>query len=129
MDTEGQITYWCIGSDEDWDVAVELLKAKKIRHALFFLHLAMEKMLKAHVCRATGEQPPRIHDLVRLANRAGLDLPEAWLLLLGRMNAFCLMGRYPGNPTTQNISPDIAHRYLREAQEVRTWLQQKLSTP
>ncbi len=75
-----------------------------------------------------GRVPTQDHDLIRLTNQAGLDLSEAWMLLLGRMNAFCLIGRYPGNPT-QNISIDVAHRYLHDAQEVRAWLQQTLSSP
>ncbi|MBF0296141.1 MAG: HEPN domain-containing protein [Magnetococcales bacterium] len=103
------------------------LEKGKIRHGLFFLHLAMEKLLKAHVCQVTGSHPPRIHDLIRLTRQAELQLPEAWMLLLGRMNAFCLIGRYPGNPTSQNIANDVALRYLTDAQEVRTWLLQKLS--
>lgn len=129
MDVEQQVVYWRTGSDEDWDMAEIALEKGKIRHGLFFLHLAMEKLLKAHICRVTGEYPPKIHDLIRLTTRAGLDLSETWLLLLGRMNAFCLIGRYPGEPTAQNISIDVAHRYLHDAQEVRAWLQQTLSLP
>ncbi len=129
MNVEQQIKYWCTSSDEDWEMAEIALANGKIRHALFFLHLAMEKLLKAHVCLVTGAQPSRIHDLIRLTSQAGLELADSWLLLLGRMNAFCLMGRYPGNPATQNIPIEVAYRYLQEAQEVRTWLQQRLFVP
>jgi HEPN domain-containing protein len=45
---------------------------------LFFAHLALEKLLKAHVCRATRDLAPRVHALLRLAERAGLMLPEDW---------------------------------------------------
>jgi hypothetical protein len=30
----------------------------RTRHGLFFAHLALEKTLKAHVCRATNENWP-----------------------------------------------------------------------
>ena len=129
FNVQTQVDYWWSGSDEDWDVAVMLVEKEKIHHGLFFLHLAMEKMLKAHVCRAIGDHPPKIHDLVRLTRRAELELPDEWLLLLGKVNAFCLIGRYPGNPQTQRISQDVARRYIAQAQEVRAWLAQKLSTP
>ncbi|MBF0437703.1 MAG: HEPN domain-containing protein [Magnetococcales bacterium] len=129
MNVEQQVTYWRTGSDEDWDMVEIALEKGKIRHGLFFLHLAIEKLLKAHICRVTGGYPPKIHDLIRLTKQAELDVSEAWLLLLGRMNAFCLIGRYPGNPTAQNISIDVAYRYLHDAQEVRAWLQQTLFSP
>ncbi len=60
MNVEQQVAYWRTGSDEDWEMAEIALEKRKIRHGLFFLHLAMEKLLKAHVCRVTGEYPPKI---------------------------------------------------------------------
>jgi hypothetical protein len=53
MNVAKQIDYWCTSSNEDWDVAVGLLERGKIRHGLFFLHLSLEKILKAHVLFAT----------------------------------------------------------------------------
>lgn len=53
------------------------LNAAKIRHGLFLAHLALEKTLKAHVCRTTGELAPKTHNLVRLAEMAGChELPR-----------------------------------------------------
>ena len=129
FNVQTQIEYWRASSDEDWEAAGLLVENGKIHHGLFFLHLAMEKLLKAHVCQTTNDHPPKIHDLVRLTQRAEMELHEEWMLLLGRVNAFCLIGRYPGNPQSQRISQDVARRYIGEVQEVRTWLLQKLSRP
>ena len=62
MNIAKQIEHWRTGSDEDWEVAVLLLEKEKIPQGLFFLHLAMEKILKAHVWRTTQDHPPKIHD-------------------------------------------------------------------
>jgi hypothetical protein len=55
IDVEKQIAYWRAGAAEDWQVAQELINLGRTRHGLFFAHL-LEKLLKAHVCRATRER-------------------------------------------------------------------------
>lgn len=95
IDISKQILHWRNGADEDWVVARELIGRDKIRHALFIAHLALEKTLKAHVCRTTGELAPRIHNLVRLAEIAGLKLSEGQVDLLADVNEFNIEGRYP----------------------------------
>lgn len=70
------IDYWRTGAEEDIAAAGSLLEKEHLRHAPFFAHLALEKMLKAMVVKATGDLAPRIHDLVRLAEITGLSLPD-----------------------------------------------------
>ncbi len=90
-----QVQYWRNGAEEDWIVAQELIGHDKIRHGLFIAHLALEKTLKALVCRNTGELAPRIHNLVRLAEIGGLKITESQIDLLAEINEFNLEGRYP----------------------------------
>ena len=49
VDISKQIEYWNRSAQEDWQVAQQLVESGKIRHGLFFAHLALEKVLKAHV--------------------------------------------------------------------------------
>ena len=49
IDVDKQIAYWRNSSLEDWEVAQELIALERSRHALFFTHLSVEKMLKAHI--------------------------------------------------------------------------------
>ena len=58
VDITKQITYWQDGAKEEFDVAKQLMVNEKIRHGLFFAHLAIEKLLKAKVCQTTGEIAP-----------------------------------------------------------------------
>lgn len=74
MDVKRQIDYWSQSGDEDFSAAQSLLDRGHLRHCLFFAHLAVEKMLKAHVTRQTEDLPPRIHSLVRLAEIVELSL-------------------------------------------------------
>ena len=52
IDVEKQVAYWRASAAEDWQVTEELVSLGRTRHSLFFAHLALEKLLKAHVCRA-----------------------------------------------------------------------------
>jgi HEPN domain-containing protein len=61
MDINGQIAYWRNSSSEDWQVALELIENGHVRHGLFFVHLAMEKILKAHVTRKMQDIPSTTH--------------------------------------------------------------------
>jgi HEPN domain-containing protein len=70
IDIAQQVAYWRDGAREDWAVAQDLMAQGRVRHALFCAHLALEKALKAHVCRQTNDLAPRLHNLVRLAEMA-----------------------------------------------------------
>lgn len=121
IDINKQIAFWRDSADEDLAVANDLVKRNNVRHGLFFAHLALEKALKAHVCRATQDIAPRIHNLVRLAEIAGLDLKTAQVDILAEMNSFNIEGRYP-DTLSQPPSKDEALRYIDRADEVFRWL-------
>jgi len=125
VDVERQIDCWRQGSAEDWEVAVKLVKDGKSQHGLFFAHLASEKMLKALVCRHTQDVPPRIHNLTRLSELAGLKLDTQQGDALADMNQFNLEGRYPESYTPQ-LSSEEATDYIARSQEVLTWLIRQL---
>ncbi|MBX7244915.1 MAG: HEPN domain-containing protein [Candidatus Sumerlaeaceae bacterium] len=125
MDTAGQVKYWVDGAREDWEAAVDLVHQGRMRHGLFFAHLALEKALKAHVSLRTNTPPARIHNLVRLAQTAGLALTDDVMDLLADMNQFNLEGRYP-QPQQQNISGPGAAEYMKRAGEVLAWLTRQL---
>jgi HEPN domain-containing protein len=93
IDNQKQIAYWQNGAIEDWDVAAHLINRGKYRHGLFFAHLAIEKLLKAHVCRFSNDLAPRLHNLSRLAELTGLPLSQTQADILADMNAFNLEGR------------------------------------
>lgn len=95
IDITKQIAHWRNGAIEDWSVAQDLVSRGKIRHGLFFAHLALEKILKAHFCKVTGELATKTHNLVRLYEKTGLTLTEAQIDLLAEVNEFNIEGRYP----------------------------------
>ena len=125
IDINKQIAYWQDGAKEDWEIAHHLIERGNTRHGLFFAHLALEKVLKAHVCRHTGDLAPRIHNLVRLAELAALTTDQAQIDFLADMNKFNVEGRYlellPLPPKQA-----VAQQYLTRAEEMFQWLMNQL---
>jgi len=95
VNIDKHISYWKSGADEDFQVADQLIRSGKIRHGLFFLHLTLEKILKAHVCRNSKDIAPRIHNLARLAELSGIPFRQEGSDFLAEMNPFNIEGRYP----------------------------------
>ena len=119
------IEYWKGGAEEDIAAAGSLLEKGHLRHALFFAHLAVEKMLKAHVTKATGKDPPRIHDLLRLVERAGLSPDNEQSKFLAYLQGFCLEGRYPDRwpePPSRGKTESV----LNDTREMLKWLSRLL---
>ena len=125
MDVGKQIEYWKTGSEEDLAAAEALLEKGHLRHCLFFAHLALEKMLKAHVVRQTNDVPPRIHNLVRLAEMAALSLGPEQVSFLRKFDLFQLEGRYPDN-TQVIIDSTAAQDRLLSAGDMLKWLKAQL---
>jgi HEPN domain-containing protein len=125
IDVQKQIAYWRDGAAEDWDVGIGLVEQGKTRHGLFFVHLALEKLLKAHVCKSTQDFPPKIHSLLRLSELSGLEVPADRLEFLSRFDQYNIAGRYPS--TMQPLpSKDETARDARLAREVFAWLTAQL---
>ena len=77
------------------------------------------------MCAKTQDLAPRIHNLINLANVAGLPLDEDRRKTLATMNLFSLAGRYPeGLPPVPSLPQ--ARTLLKQAGEVFAWLTQKL---
>lgn len=125
IDLEKQVAYWRDGAVEDWQVAVELVNLGRTRHGLFFAHLALKKLLKAHLCRATADLAPRIHTLLRLAEQTSLAFSEEQRIFMARFDRYQVEGRYPAllpAPPDQ----DAARAELKLAGELFQWLKHQL---
>jgi len=92
MGLEREIEQWKMGGEEDFEAAQSNVREGFPRHGMFFAHLALEKLLKAIVLKATGDIP-KIHDLLRLARLAKLELSEDMAFFFGEMQEYCLAGR------------------------------------
>ena len=96
MNIEQHIKFWLDSADHDLDAAESLFNAGKFDWCLFLGHLVLEKALKAvYVRDNANEMPPRIHNLVKLAEATELKLDEDIKLFLDEITDFNLEVRYP----------------------------------
>ncbi len=64
--------------------------------ALFWMHLTLEKIIKAHwVKDNVSDIPPKIHNLRKLAEQTTLSLTPVQFAFIDRMNSLQMEGRYP----------------------------------
>jgi HEPN domain-containing protein len=125
VDIKKQIEYWRHGAREDWELAADLVERGKSRYGLFFAYLALEKLLKAHVCLATQDLAPRTHASLRLIDLTKLSLTSDQRLFLSEFDRYQIEGRYPDNLSAQPTSEEGIEQ-LRKAEEILRWLMQQL---
>ena len=125
INVEKQIAYWrseALDTRKDIDHS---MNGGRIAFGLFAAHLSVEKALKAHVVKNTKKFPPMIHNLVSLANLAGLDLTSKQLDMLADLNPMNILVRYPGE-SGRIPSRSEAEVLVQGAKEVFEWLIEKL---
>ena len=102
-----------------------LVRAGHGLQGLFFVHLALEKALKAHVTRATKDVAPKIHSLGRLAQMSAVALSEEQLCLLDMLDRYCVAGRYPDEADEELTCGETVARLTR-GKELYQWLMGRL---
>lgn len=125
VDVSTHVEYWRTSALEDLAAARSLLAQRHFRHALFFAHLGLEKVLKAHVTRATGSIAPRTHNLERLGELAGLHLSADRAEWLRSFSIHQLEGRYPDTAQVP-LDEHTAVGELAAAEEFASWLTRML---
>lgn len=89
------IRYWQETAAHDYSTMLVLYKNKRYSDSLFFGHIILEKMLKAHVVKTTKQQAPYIHDLIRLQEHTDLEFSPEIVSFLNKVNDFNIRARYP----------------------------------
>jgi len=121
IDINKQSKYWKENAKEDWEVALELVSNNRFRHGLFFAHLALEKIVKALVCKETQKTAPKINNLLQLSELANIDLIINQSDILAEINAFNIKGLYP-DPLSIPLTKEETQVYIKNAEKVFAWL-------
>ncbi|KKR23300.1 MAG: HEPN domain protein [Candidatus Daviesbacteria bacterium GW2011_GWB1_39_5] len=79
MNQEEIVEYWIKASDSDFELSKNLFSNKRFSYCLFFVHLSTEKLLKGLIVHKTSNPAPYEHNLVRLAEAAGIKYSEEQL--------------------------------------------------
>jgi len=129
MNTLEIIHYWKETAEKDWIAAQSLFKTNNYVHCLFFAHLTLEKLSKAHWVKDNNDlNAPRVHNLVYLIKQTSLELPEQDEDFLNRFNDFQLEGRYPDykQKIFKLCTFEYTNQILKEVEKIKEWLISKL---
>ena len=124
MELDRTKTFWLEEAEEAKRVAEHLFEKKDYSYALFFGHLAIEKLLKALYVWRKAEQAPYIHNLLRLAESIELSLTDEQRDDLIRITAFNLESRYPDEKRSfrNKCTRSYTKKELTKIDEVFAWL-------
>ena len=124
FDAVSVANYWLTEAEESLRVAEHLVEKTDYSYALFFGHLAIEKLLKAlYALRLKGHAPP-IHNLLRLARTLGLELDQVQTDALIRISAFNIEARYPDmkRDFRRTCTPEYTDQQMAAIKEMFAWL-------
>ncbi|MEI7811476.1 MAG: HEPN domain-containing protein [Ignavibacteria bacterium] len=125
MDKDKQIKYWLTGAEHDWETAGDIYDSGKNFHfCLFLCHLVIEKLLKALAVKAINDFPPKTHNLLRLAELAGLQITPDDIKLLEELNKFQMDTRYPDEKFTlyKMATLEFTTERILKIEMFRKWL-------
>jgi HEPN domain-containing protein len=128
-DKEKYINYWASTAKDDFDAVDVLFAGRKYQQALFFTHLSLEKIIKAHwVLDNTEDVPPKTHNLINLYEQTNLELDEEQTDFLQMMSTYQLEGRYPDYLSFihQTLTKEQSESIISEAKILFQCLQEKL---
>jgi HEPN domain-containing protein len=115
---------WMDQARYDLETARAMLDASRYIYVLFCCQQAVEKALKAKIVGRTGELPPRIHNLLRLAEASEVSLNSDQISLMRDLSGYYVKTRYPediqamGSKLTRAIVAD----FLQKTGDMLQWL-------
>ena len=119
---------WLRQADYDMDTAEYMWSGGRYFYAVFMCHLSIEKALKGLFQKRLREIPPKVHNLIFLIEKIGLELPQDlydWVFTLNRVS---IPTRYPED--LQKMQKDYDEEHTREvvekSKETLQWLKAQL---
>jgi len=125
MNTEEHINHWLNSAKNDLESANVLFHSKKYDWCLVIGHLVLEKAIKAvFVLNNQNKIPPKVHNLVKLAEISNLDLSSEQEVFLGEVNSFNIEARYPQYKQEfyKLCTKEFASGYFFKIKEYYKWI-------
>lgn len=123
---------WLIIARDDLSAAEAMYHAKQHLHAAFMCQQAVEKALKGLLQRVSGNLPPRIHSLERLAQLAEIynEIEGSWPGLLSQLEPFYIQARYPEyrEQMKRATTKERAESLLNRTKELVQWVLHRIDS-
>lgn len=122
--------YWTDEAEDALTVLDHLFEKGDYSYALFFGHLAIEKMLKGLYVTVKREHAPPIHNLARLARLADIKMSKKRKEQLVLITSFNIEARYPDLKRSfrKKCTKEYAAEQIQAIKDAMKWLQETLSS-
>jgi HEPN domain-containing protein len=126
--TDQIILHWRKSAEKDYTTMQNLLKSGDNSWALFLGHLVIEKLLKALYAKKLKEHAIFSHDLLRLAKKIEIDIPEEYIEWLDEITTFNLNARYDDMKQSfySICTKDFTQKWVGKIDILREWLMNQL---
>ena len=119
------IVFWREEADFDWPPLQRMIAVGDYLNGLFYAHLMIEKLSKAHWIKDNeGNTPPRTHNIGKLWQATQLTPDAEQEGLATELNRYQLEGRYADylRQLRTQTTAAYANQLLTEITALRTWL-------
>ena len=119
---------WIIQADFDIETAEFMFEGGRYFYAVFMCHLSLEKALKGIYCEKLQDVPPKVHNLVFLINKTGINPPEALGKFIVKLNEANIATRYPESleKLQKAYTKTITSEIILNTKEALAWIKQQL---
>ncbi len=127
MKKEELIAYWTKSADRDFKTMNNLFEKKDYNWSLFIGHLVIEKLLKAYYVKNNDDHPPFVHNLVRLAEKAELQLDEDQKDMLVTVTTFNIRARYDDYKLEfyKTCTKKFTESWIKKIKGFRQWIKKQ----
>ena len=126
------MNYWIESANEDYDTMIYMKAGKKNTWSLFMGHMVIEKLIKALYAKKNknAPYPPRSHDLLYLAEKAGIKFEEEQEDILDTITSFNINARYDDYKKEFHLkcTDEYTEKQLKNIEEMVTWIKKQLIT-
>ena len=125
-----KIEYWLDLAIYDLETAKAMLDSKRFLYVGFMCHQTIEKGLKAYYANLHNDQPPYIHNLIRLAEKAGLyeSMSEDQKDFYDFLDPLNIEARYPNEKEQllALLTYEKCEQLLQKTEGELQWIQKQL---
>jgi HEPN domain-containing protein len=127
MDKMEMVNFWIKSANDAFEMTDFLYENKKYADSLFYGQLALEKLLKAVYIARQDNSPPFVHDLLFLANKTGLQVPDDFAKDLKVITGFNINARYDDYKESfrKEATKDYAATFIDKIKEIKNGWKKK----
>jgi HEPN domain-containing protein len=119
---------WLEDAEYDLESAKAMLESGRYFFVVFMCHLTIEKLLKAAIVERQGVEPPKVHNLVLIATKGGVDIPQDHRPIVNDLDGMSVVTRYPDGRRSlaATLTAERADGIYKKTEDFSQWLRQEL---